>query len=56
MKYLIKNLGFDINEHFFKSGTPLMLAAWNNQINIVESLLEEGADVNLASYVEFEFH
>ncbi len=46
VKYLIEEKNFDINNHTRKSGfTPLMLATSFSDFEIVDFLLQKGADV-----------
>ncbi len=48
VKYLVENFNFDINKPTRKSGfTPLMLAASFSLFEIVDYLLQKGADIEM---------
>lgn len=46
---LIAN-GADVNAQDFEDYTPLHNAAWNGHLEIVKTLVNQGANINLASY------
>jgi ankyrin repeat protein len=54
VQVLLDNSGVNINEVYILGNTALMLAVDNNNLEIVNALLDKGADVNMVNMVDYD--